>query len=773
MVEFQNHMSHWGAFIASEEDGEVAAVKRFPTDFDPSPLLDNIPGSVRHISRVRGPAVRRGWLEQGPGPSERRGYDEFVAVTWDEVTELLAGELRRVVDRYGNEAIYGGSYGWASAGRFHHAQSQIHRFLNMLGGYTAGRGNYSFGASEAIMPRVVAQTSDLFLRGSAWETLLEHTDLIVAFGGISPKNSDVEPGGVSEHRNRRYIKELGDSGVRLVSFSPLRDDFDDEHVQWYSPIPGTDVPVMLAMAYVLVTENLHDLAFLDRYCVGYPVFERYVLGLDDGVAKTPQWAQALSGIPADEIASLARALVSCRSFITVSWSLQRTQYGEQAPWMALALAAMVGQIGLPGGGFGHGYGSTSSAGGSPLYYGLPTFPQGKNPIEAFIPIAAVSELLMRPGETIDYDGQRLVLPDIHLVYWAGGNPFHHQQNLARFKRGLWRMDTVVVHDPFWTATARHADIVMASTTTLEREDYSGSTTDPRFVAMHQVTAPYADSRDDYTSLAMLAEELGFGAEFTEGRNPRQWLLHLYEQWRAKDPLSIPPFEEFWDKGHVELPTEEGLTLLSAFREDPEANPLITPSGRIEIFSEEIDSFDYDDCHGHPRWLEPAEWLGGPRAKQFPLHLIVNQPRTRLHSQLDHGAYSQSSKVHGREPARMHPQDAQARGITEGDVVRIFNDRGACLAGVLLDEKVRPRVAQLSTGAWYDPLDPSDPQTLCVHGNPNVLTSDQLTSKLGQGCTGQHVLVQIERYDGPFPPIHAYDQPPFANRETISRHVHGE
>jgi biotin/methionine sulfoxide reductase len=155
----------------------------------------------------------------------------------------------------------------------------------------------------------------------------------------------------------------------------------------------------------------------------------------------------------------------------------------------------------------------------------------------------------------------------------------------------------------------------------------------------------------------------------------------------------------------------------------------------------------------------VEWLGSPLAEQFPLHLIANNPKTRLHSHLDVGAYSQSAKVQGREPVRMHPDDARSRGIEDGDVVRMFNDRGSCLAGVVVTTDVRPGVVQLSTGAWYDPLDPGDPSSMCVHGNPNVLTRDEGTSKLAQGCAGQHTLVEIERWTEPLPPIRAYDPPP--------------
>src|SRR5260370_12391783 len=157
-----NTLTHWGAFTADVRGGDIATVQPIDGDDDPSPLLGNLPGSIRHTSRVAGPAVRRGWLDDGPGPSSRRGADEFVSVSWNELTELLAGELRRVVDTYGNEAIYGGSDGWASAGRFPHAQSQAHRFLKLLVGYTFSRHSYSLGATGVIMPPVAGAHADLF-----------------------------------------------------------------------------------------------------------------------------------------------------------------------------------------------------------------------------------------------------------------------------------------------------------------------------------------------------------------------------------------------------------------------------------------------------------------------------------------------------------------------------------------------------------------------------------------------------------------------------------
>lgn len=753
-------LTHWGAFSADVRDGELAAVRPFDGDADPSPLLGNLPGSVRHRSRVRAPAVRRGWLDDGPGPSSRRGADEFVTVSWDELTELLAAELRRVVDEDGNEAIYGGSYGWASAGRFHHAQSQVHRFLKMLGGYTFSRHSYSLGATGVIMPRVVGTHDDLFRRSTQWDVIAAHTDLLMCFGGVGLKNTAVKDGGTTAHPARDALRRFRDRGGRIVSFSPLRDDVDGE-CEWLAPSPGTDVAIMLALAFVLATEDLADRAFLADYCTGYDVFERYLLGVDDGVPKSPSWAEPICGIDAADLTELARRMADKRTIVTVSWSLQRTRHGEQAPWMGVTLAAMLGQIGVPGGGFGHGYGSMNENGLAPLRCRLPSLPQGLNPIRTFIPVAAVSDMLLHPGERFDYNGQSLTYPDIRLVYWAGGNPFHHHQNIPRLRRALARPDTVVVHDPYWTAMAKHADVVVPSTTAYEREDFSGSRNDPLLMAMPALVPPYEGARDDYTTFSALAYRLGFGERFTEGRTARQWLVHLYETWSAELDFDVPSFDEFWTTGRLRLPVESGITLFDDFRADPRRHRLGTPSGRIEIFSADIDGFSYADCAGHPKWYEPDEWLGGARAERFPLLLLANQPASRLHGQLDGGATSQASKIAGREPIRMNPVDAAARGIGPGEVVRVHNDRGACLAGVALDDGLRPGVVQLSTGAWYDPEDPSDPDAMCVHGNPNVLTADVGTSALAKGCTGAHVLVDVERFSGPLPPVRAHDAPQFA------------
>ena len=752
------HSSHWGAFSVLVTNGGVEIVPH-PRDPNPSPLLGNIPAAVSHRARIARPMVRRGWLKDGPRPDRRRGRDAFVPVEWPRALDLVAAELRRVYAAHGPGAVFGGSYGWASAGRFHDAPRQLHRFLNVAGGYVRSVGSYSSGAASVILPHVIGPQEAVAGNNVSWDELVAHSALVLAFGGMALKNNDVGGGGTSEHIAQARLRAARSRGAEFRLIGPLRDDLPAEAEAVWHPIrPGTDVALMLAIAHTLVTEGLHDRAFLDRYCVGYETFEGYLLGHDDGRPKHADWAATICGMPADEIIGLARHAAGRRTLITCSQSLQRAEHGEQPVWMGVVLAAMLGQIGLPGGGFAYALGSTSNTGKPPLAVPLPTLPIERNSIADFIPVARVADMLLHPGEGFDFNGQPLTYPDIKLVYWAGGNPFHHHQDLNRLRDAFARPDTVIVHESAWTATARHADIVLPATITLEREDIGGSPGDPLLVAMHRVVPAYAEARSDYDIFSALAERLGIAQRFTEGRSARQWLRHLYEPTRRallERGAEAPDFDEFWEKGELTLPTHtwDG-GIVRAFRSDPVTAPLPTPSGRIEIVSAKIAGFGYADCPGHPTWLPCAE---GPNSR-FPLQLIANQPATRLHSQLDFGATSLNSKIKNREPVRIHPQDAARRGIRGGDVVRLYNDRGGCLAGAVLSDALRPGVVQLSTGAWYDPEDPTAEKPICVHGNPNVLTRDAGTSKLAQGCAGQLTAIEVERFDGPLPPVKAFDPP---------------
>lgn len=756
--------AHWGSFLVevSDDGRTVVGARPHADDPDASPAIGNV-DAQSGSSRVLRPAVRRAWLEHGPGPDGDRGRpgQEYVEVDWETALDLVAGELRRVRAEHGDAAVYGGSYGWSSAGRLHHAQSQLHRFLNRTGGYTRSVNDYSRGASMVLLPHLIgaAGTADLRMRPVSWRHVAEHTDLLVTFGGVRRSNTWVVPGGHARHVGSGLARRAG-ATTRVVSLSAQRDDAfagppDDLGTEWVGVMPGTDTAVMLALVHVLVTEGLEDRDFLARCTVGADAVRAYVLGETDGVAKTPEWAAAISRAPADRIRSLAREMAAGRTLVNVVYSLQRGERGEQAVFAGLTLAAFLGQIGLPGGGFVHGFGSMGDYGVGIAGARLPTFSQGVNPVPDHIPCARISDLLLHPDHPIPYDGGLLDLPAVRLAYWAGGNPFHHHQDLRRLTLALARLDTLVVHETHWTATAKHADVVLPVAGSLERDDLAAGAGDTRLRASARAVPPPGEAREELWIYTRLGERLG--ADVAEGLDSSGWLERIYEEWRvAPGSPPAPPFADFWRDGGVDLPAEPyDDPVFTAFRSDPAAYPLDTPSGLIELYSATIAGFGLPDMAGHAEWREPTQWWGAAEAGE--LHLLCNQPSHRLHSQLDMGAASRSTKVAGREPIRLHPADAAARGLRDGDVARVRSRQGSLLAGVVVTDALLPGVAQMHTGAWYDPSEPTVAD--CVNGNVNVLTRDVGTSTLTQGCSGAHVLVRVERYDGPLPPVRAYDPPP--------------
>ena len=743
--------TQWGVYDLEVGDNSIVGVTGIDADPNPAPMGDLLLDGVQHHTRIQRPAIRKSWLERKDRGRDRRGAEAFVDVPWDEALELAAGELQRVKENYGNRAIFAGSYGWASAGRFHHAQSQLHRFLNLMGGCTRAMNSYSTAAAQVILPHVVAPWSHMELHQTSWQDVIEHSRLVVAFGGLPLRNTQVAYGGITEHNSARDMQLANERGVTFCNISPLQEDVPAWlNAQTIMPRPGTDVALMLGLAYVLEQESLLDREFLRTHCMGYERFREYLLGHSDGVAKTPDWAAQIADVDPTELVLLAHRMAAERTFITAAWSLQRADHGEQPYWMVVTLAAMLGQIGLPGGGFGFGYAAEGFIGSNHRRFNWATLSKGRNPASFAIPVARIADMLLHPGLEIDYDGQKITYPDTRLIYWAGGNPFHHHQDLNRLV-GAWRKpDTVIVNEPWWTPTAQWADIVFPATTAQEREDLCASSHDNYAHFMQQVLPVQGQARSDHEIFAGLAAQLGFHDAFTEGRTEREWLQKLWQdsQPRAiQQGFELPDFDEFVAAGQYKLPPRARREYwLADFRADPKAQPLATPSGKLELYSQRIESFAYDDCPAHAAWLEPYEWLGGEQAGAYPLHLLSPQPSRRLHSQLDQSAYSQAGKIAGKEVLSMHPQAAADRGIAEGDIVRVYNERGACLAGVRLDAGMRADVVTLPTGAWFRPSDPESEYSLELNGNPNVLTRDHGTSKLAQGPSAHTCLVEVALQD---------------------------
>lgn len=755
--------SHWGIGVATIEHGQVVSVDGHDSDPAASEINQNIAGSLHGNARVLRPAVRKSWLVGTPKAKER-GRDSFVEVSWDHALDLIAQDLTRVRKDHGNGAIFAGSYGWSSAGRFHHAQSQLKRFLNTQGGFVRSEGNYSYNAALGLMPYIVGPYRQHVAEATRWPVIAKHADLVVMFGGMAMRNTQVSDGGISKHRMEDNLAACAKAGVEFINISPLRSDAADVlKAQWMPVRPGSDTALMMGLAHTLIEEDLCDAGFLEDYTVGYDQIFAYLTGKTDDQPKDADWAADLTGVEAKHIRALARKMASGRTMINVAAGVQRTDFGEQPMWMAITLAAMLGQIGLPGGGYTIGYGVNGNIGNVERPFRWGTLPQGKNPVSDFIPVAMINEMLLNPGGSYVYQGQTKTFPDARLVWWAGGNPFHHHQDLNRLHAAFQTPETVIVNEMNWTATARHADIVLPVAAPQERIDFGAGKSDNALVPMPQLIPPAGQSRVEYDIYAQLAERLGNRHNFTQGKSSEDWLRDIWETTRehgAQAGVSLPKWDAFIAGDMVGVPdASPDQVFLANYRADPHENALPTPSGKIELFSQTIASFDLSDCSGHPTWFPPRDATAA-FAEDHPLAMLSGQPKTRLHSQLDNGAYSLSHKISGREPILVHQSDAAARGIKTGDVVEVFNARGRCLAGAEVTDQIMPGCVFLWTGAWYDP-DYDAPQARDRHGNPNVLTHDLRTSSLTQSPAAHSARVDIRLFNGPVPPVEAHDPPPFA------------
>lgn len=751
--------AHWGAFEAIVENGRMIATQPVKDDPYPNELIEMAPYQVHADNRVKYPMVRKSWLEGGPGSrTELRGRDEWVRVSWDKATELVAGEISRIQRDHGPQAIHAGSYGWKSVGMFHNCRTLLQRMMNLSGGFLGYAGDYSTGAAQVIMSHVVG-SMEVYEQQTAWPNVIENSQLVVLWGCnpmITLKNSWNMP----DHYGQTGFAALKEKGTRVISIDPLHNDSAQFlNAEWIAPRPYTDSALLLGVAHTLLTEKLHNPDFLNTYTVGFDKFAAYLLGKEDNQPKTAEWAADISGVSADEIRTLARDMAKQRTMIMSGWGIQRQHHGEQQHWLLVTVAAMLGQIGQPGGGFGFSY--HYSSGGSPTAKGgiLSGISAGNAPKNSPtpIPVARIADCLANPGKTIDFNGSKITYPDVKMVYVAGGNPFHHHQDTNNLVKAWQRPETIVVNEPYWTATAKHADIVLPATTSYEHNDLEmgGDYSQLYVFPMHQCVQPQHESRNDFDIFAAISEKLGVAEAFTEGKDETQWLKSMYDDMQIQARaarVALPLFDMFWNSNnYVRFPVPQANTQwvrFADFRENPLLNPLGTPSGKIEIHSDAIAKMNYADCQGIPTWMPPHEWYRGPEAAQYPLSLNTAHPINRLHSQLDNTPLRKKYAVADREAIAINTEDAQKRGITDGDLVRAFNSRGQILVGAIVTNDVRPGVVRVSEGAWFDPADPSKPGSICKNGNINCLTFDIGSSSLAQGNCGHMAQLEIEKYQGP-------------------------
>lgn len=773
--------SHWGAIRAKIQNGRVEEIKPFEYDQYPTEMINGIKGLIYSESRVRYPMVRLDWLKKRHNSNTaERGDNRFVRVTWDEALDFFYEELERIQKDYGPWALHTANVGWRSTGQFHSCGNHMIRAVGMHGNSVSTSGDYSTGAGQVILPYVLGST-EVYSQGTSWEIILKESENIIFWASDPIKNLQVG-WNCETHEAYKYLEQLkqkvANKEINVVCVDPVKSKTQNYLGAEYKYInPLSDVAFMLAIAHTLYTENLYDKKFIDMYTVGFEKFVPYLLGeTEDKKPKTAEWASEICGISADEIREFAHMLAGKRTQLILGWAIQRQQHGEQPYWMAAVLASMLGQIGLPGGGisYAHHYSSigvpesgAAMPGSFPLNLDKGQTQKYPNTdykgYSSSIPVARLTDALLNPGQKINANGKEVVYSPLKMAIFTGCNQWHRQSERNKMKKAFQSLETIVSINYSWTATCRFSDIVLPACTPFERNDIDayGSYSSRGVIAMQKLVDPLYDSRSDFDIFRGLCRRFGKEKEYTRGMGEMEWVEKLYEDCRAENEgkFEMPPFAEFWETGYVLFPEGKPWVRHADFREDPELHALGTPSGFIEIFSNTIASYGYEDCKGHPMWFEKAERShGGPKSDKFDFWLQSVHPDKRLHSQLcESKELRDTYTIQGREPLFMNPEDAKRLGIAHGDLVRVYNDRGQAIVGAHVSDNFPTGVVRLQEGAWYSPLN-EEIGSIDTYGDPNTMTLDIGSSMLAQAVSANTCLVNVEKYQGNAPDVTGFKGP---------------
>jgi anaerobic dimethyl sulfoxide reductase subunit A len=664
----------------------------------------------------------------------KRGEAKFQRISWDQATDIVAANLRRVLDRYGPQAVYI-QYGTGDCGAVRGRES-AQRLMNLLGGYLGYYNNYSAACLEYTAPFITGR------RDTNTYPTLRHSKLIL-LNGFNPAET------VFETNSNFYLAQARDAGAKIVVIDPRLSEtaatFADE---WIPLKPTTDTALFLAMAHVLVTEELLDQQFLDRYCLGFDEdhmpdgvsrglsFRSYLLGQKDGIPKTPQWAEAITGVEANRIRKLAREYALLRpAQLLQGLGPQRHAYGEQSVRAGIALACMTGNLGVLGGGWGGGEGGTG------LALSIASLPTGTNPVSARIPVFLWTDAVVRGTQMTADDGvvNGPLKTNIKFIFNLASNMLVNQHadvnRTVRILQDDDLLEFIVVSDHFMTPSARFADVVLPSDSSLEREDIGFPWSGENYIVFgNKAIDPPGECRHEYRWISQVAERLGVGAAFTEGKTERDWLRQLIADARARDP-EFPTYDALRRTGYYRKDPREYVAFAEEIR-DPDRHPFATPSGRIEIFSKALRDRNKPGITALPEYIPAWEGPQDPVQTKYPLQCIGPHVKRRTHSSYDENQWMEEA-----EPQRMwiSPQDAAARRIRDGDRVKVFNDRGALFIRAQITRRIRPGVVAIPQGAWYTP----DKDGVCQRGCINVLTSQRPTP-LAHGNTQHTILVEAEK-----------------------------
>jgi anaerobic dimethyl sulfoxide reductase subunit A len=719
-------------------DGVITRISSDDSDYDeidkPRVLACTRGRSYRrrqyHPDRLKYPMKR-------VGP---RGSGEFEQISWDEALDTIASEMQRIKDAHGNQAFFV-PYGTGGSGGFN-GRGTAMRLMNLFGGSLNFYNNYSWAATQVATP-IVYGTQSTGGQRQDWV----NTRYIIMWGW--------NPSEMIDGTNTAwFVKKARENGAKVISIDPRQSLSTVALADEWIPIrPGTDAAMLTAMAYVIVTEDLHDKDFVERCCVGFDSSQMpegyedeesyvdYLMGTVDGVPKTPEWAEAITAVPAAKIAQIAREYATVKpAMMYQGYGMQRREWGEEAVRAGCVLPAITGNVGISGGWAG---GIAFQVGGGA---GGAGFPSGSNPISASIPSVEWHEAVLRGTEMGPEDGLRGVDQldtNIKMIYAVASNCLINQHpNINRTAEILADeslCEFVLVNEHFMTSTAKFADILLPAAMPFEFYGITGSWKyGEEAMFQRKLLDPPFETMSDFDICAAIADRLGLGEEYTEGLSNEEWMQRIVGLRHEANP-DFPTWEQLMDEnaGFYQRRVEEASFAFKDFREDPEENPLDTPSGKIEIFSAAMfDREDPERIPAVPKYIPEVEGPFGPTADRFPLQLMGHHYMPRVHSTHDENPW-----VMEAFPQRLfiNPIDARERNIKDGDMVKVWNDYGTVMIPVRVTNKIMPGVVDLPQGAWYDPDENGVDRGGCV----NTLTSYRMTP-IAFGNTQHSIVVQVEK-----------------------------
>jgi len=688
-----------------------------------------------HPDRLKFPMKRVG----------KRGEGKFARISWDEAVDRVAGEMSRVKGKYGNSAMFV-PYGTGGYSQITGRQT-AQRLMNLFGGSLGFYNSYSWASISAATPTVYGTS----VTGNQRQDWLNSKYILM----WSWNPAEARDGTNSEY----FIRMARERGARTVCVDPRMSPSAVSLADEWVPIrPGTDAAMMSAMAHVMVTEDLYDREFVRTHCVGFDEtqmppgcegeesYRDYILGTRDDTPKTPEWAERITGVARATIARIAREYATTKPAVLYQgYGMQRRAYGEQVVRAGCVLAAITGNVGIPGG-WASGIALQAPDGG-PLWI---VFPIGHNPVKASIPSFLWSEAVLHGKGMGPEDGvvgvDRLD-NDIKLIYAVASNCLVNQHaninRTAGILRDEDRLEFLVVQDNFLTPTGRFADILLPACTQFETwgvED--GWKYGDEVLLMPKIVEPPFETKSDYAICAEIARKLGIGGAYTKGRDERGWVEWALDRYRKTRFPGLPSLDEFErsNAGVYSVPVTKPAVAFEDFRRDPVGHPLPTPSGKIEIFSQKLfDLKKLATIPAVPKYIQEWESPFGPEAAKYPLQAVGHHGLARVHSTLDNVDW-----LNEAFPQRLfiNPLDAGPRSIKDGDAVRVFNERGATVVPCRLTPRIMPGVVTLPQGAWWTPDEKGTDQ----RGSINVLTSERWTP-FAFGNAQHTIMVQVEKAKG--------------------------